>query len=151
VTLDGQGADEMLAGYIGFPGHRIRSLLEKGNFGEAWHFFDEWAKWPGRTRLLGAKFAVAEMTQGALHDALRKFSGKNPLPAWINEGPLVERGIVCRSPVTRMSGGQSGRRVVGELLRQLTVRGLPSLLRHGDRNSMHFSVESRVPFLTPDL
>jgi asparagine synthase (glutamine-hydrolysing) len=28
VTLDGQGADEMLAGYIGYPGQRLRSLLE---------------------------------------------------------------------------------------------------------------------------
>jgi len=28
------------------------------------------------------------------------------------------------------------------------VKGLPALLRHGDRNSMHFSIESRVPFLT---
>jgi asparagine synthase (glutamine-hydrolysing) len=31
---------------------------------------------------------------------------------------------------------------------QLTWEGLQMLLRHGDRNSMAFSVESRVPFLT---
>ena len=29
--------------------------------------------------------------------------------------------------------------------------GLQSLLRHGDRNSMHFSVESRVPFLSNEF
>ncbi len=29
--------------------------------------------------------------------------------------------------------------------------GLASLLRHGDRNSMHWSIESRVPFLTTDM
>ena len=28
---------------------------------------------------------------------------------------------------------------------------LPKLLRHADRNSMAFSIESRVPFLTIDL
>ena len=33
----------------------------------------------------------------------------------------------------------------------MTSCGLQSLLRHGDRNSMHWSVESRVPFLTIDL
>jgi len=33
----------------------------------------------------------------------------------------------------------------------LVNRGLSHLLRHGDRNSMRFSVESRVPFLTIDL
>lgn len=44
-----------------------------------------------------------------------------------------------------------GRRVCAELARSLTKRGLPALLRHGDRNSMRFSVESRVPFLTTDF
>ena len=38
--------------------------------------------------------------------------------------------------------------MVAELAASLTTRGLPALLRHGDRNSMWFSVESRVPFLT---
>jgi asparagine synthase (glutamine-hydrolysing) len=33
----------------------------------------------------------------------------------------------------------------------LADRGLVQLLRHGDRNSMRWSVESRVPFLTSDL
>ena len=33
----------------------------------------------------------------------------------------------------------------------LTVKGLPALLRHADRNSMRFSVESRVPFLTIEM
>jgi asparagine synthase (glutamine-hydrolysing) len=34
-----------------------------------------------------------------------------------------------------------------ELYRQLTRTSLPSLLRYGDRNSMAFSVEARLPFL----
>ena len=44
-----------------------------------------------------------------------------------------------------------GRRLVSELAHCATRRGLPALLRHGDRNSMRFSVESRVPFLTTGL
>lgn len=44
-----------------------------------------------------------------------------------------------------------GRRLVAELARSLHGVGLPGLLRHGDRNSMRFSVESRVPFLTTGL
>ena len=43
------------------------------------------------------------------------------------------------------------RRVKYQLYYQLVKRGLPSLLRHADRNSMAFSIENRVPFLTPDL
>jgi asparagine synthase (glutamine-hydrolysing) len=151
VTLDGQGADEMLAGYSGYPGQRLRSLIEKGHLGEAWNFLDEWSKWPGRSRMAGAKRCVAEMTQGALYQALRSLNGMNALPAWINSEPLVERGIIQRFPHQRSDITESGRRVVAELALSLTRRGLPALLRHGDRNSMRFSVESRVPFLTLDM
>ena len=34
---------------------------------------------------------------------------------------------------------------------QLTSFGIPHLLRHGDRSSMNFSIESRVPFLTREM
>jgi asparagine synthase (glutamine-hydrolysing) len=151
VTLDGQGADEMLAGYSGYPGQRIRSLVEKGSFAEAWHFLDEWARWPGRNRLQGAKRAVAEMAQGPLYDALRRLNGNRTLPAWINPHSLEERGIIRRYPRLRSDTNEAGRRLVAELALSLNRRGLPALLRHGDRNSMRFSVESRVPFLTLEL
>ena len=151
VTLDGQGADEMLAGYNGYPGQRIRSLLEQGSYSEAWHFLDQWAKWPGRTRMAGAKRAVAELTQGPLYDFLRRINGMRDLPAWINADPLEGKGIIRRYPRLRSTRGESGRRLAAELALSLTQRGLPALLRHGDRNSMRFSVESRVPFLTREL
>ena len=151
VTLDGQGADEMLAGYSGYPGQRIRSLVEKGRFAEAWHFLDDWARWPGRSRLQGAKRAVAEMTQGPLYDALRRLNGNRTLPAWIDPDSLEERGIIRRYPRLCSETSESGRRVAAELALSLTRRGLPALLRHSDRNSMRFSVESRVPFLTMEL
>jgi asparagine synthase (glutamine-hydrolysing) len=37
------------------------------------------------------------------------------------------------------------------LYESMTQGGLNSLLRYEDRNSMAFSIESRVPFLTPEL
>ncbi|MBN8450702.1 MAG: asparagine synthase (glutamine-hydrolyzing) [Candidatus Accumulibacter sp.] len=152
VTLDGQGADEMLAGYNGYPGQRIRSLLEQGSYAEAWHFLHEWARWPGRSRLAGAKRAVAELTQGTrLNGFLRRLNGMQALPAWINAAPLEEMRIVRRHPQVRSTQDESCRRLVAELALSLTQRGLPALLRHGDRNSMRFSVESRVPFLTREL
>ncbi len=39
VTLDGQGADELLAGYHGYPGQRVHSLLDQGFWSEAAGFF----------------------------------------------------------------------------------------------------------------
>jgi len=38
-----------------------------------------------------------------------------------------------------------------ELHRNLVENSLPQLLRYEDRNSMAYSIESRVPFLTPEL
>ena len=69
----------------------------------------------------------------------------------MNCEPLLERGIIRGYPRQRPHRSDSGRRVVAELALSLTRRGLPALLRHGDRNSMRFSVESRVPFLTLDM
>lgn len=44
-----------------------------------------------------------------------------------------------------------GRQLANALRSDLMNGGLQSLLRHGDRNSMRWSVESRVPFLTIPL
>ncbi len=149
VTLDGQGADEMLAGYIGYPGQRLRSLLETGRVTDAWAFCNNWAKWPGRSKLMGAKYLASELTDGSLYETLRKIDGKPSAPDWIRPDILVEKGVSLHKPRARPEIETKGRRVIDELGLSLTKRGIVGLLRHGDRNSMAFSIESRVPFLTP--
>lgn len=151
VTLDGQGADELLAGYIGYPGQRLHSLLEERNFLAAIRFINNWSRPPGRSRSLAAKYLVSELTDGHLHGFLRRLNGMHSAPSWINEGVLHDANIEVRKPRIRLTSKMKGRRVMDELSLSLTCRGLPSLLRHGDRNSMHFSVESRVPFLTVEM
>lgn len=148
VTLDGQGADEMLAGYIGYPGQRLRSLLETGRYSDALSFWNNWAMWPGRSRLMAAKYLASEMTEGGLYETLRKIDGKSSVPDWIKPEAFREHGVRLTKPRHEPSTKTKGRRVVDELCLSLTNRGIVSLLRHGDRNSMRFSVESRVPFLT---
>lgn len=151
VTLDGQGADEMLAGYSGYPGQRLRSQLESGQCLQAWRFLNAWAQWPGRSRTYGAKALVGQLVEGGLYDALRTLNGDKALPEWLDVAALQEHGVVRRFPQLSPEHSESGRRVVAELAHSLSNRGLVSLLRHGDRNSMRFSVESRVPFLTLDM
>ena len=151
VTLDGQGADEMLAGYSGYPGQRLRSLLETGQWGQAWQFFNGWTQWPGRGRVLAAKTAVGAFTQGRLYAALRKLNGSPTIPDWIRPGPLRAAGVQLQIPRQLPHNDEKGRRVMAELALSLSQRGLSALLRHGDRDSMRFSVESRVPFLTLDM
>jgi asparagine synthase (glutamine-hydrolysing) len=72
-------------------------------------------------------------------------------PDWIRQGPLREAGVAMEMPLQRNAYDQPGRRMMGSLAASVRQRGLPALLRHGDRNSMRFSIESRVPFLTHQL
>lgn len=150
VTLDGQGADELLAGYNGYPGPRLRSLLEVESPLAAWRFLDAWSQWPGRNRVQGLKLLVAEATEGRLYQALRRLDGRTALPHWLRASALAEGGVSLRHPRQRPELDVRGRRLMAELAYSLNRRGLGSLLRHGDRNSMRFSIESRVPFLTLD-
>lgn len=151
VTLDGQGADEMLAGYSGYPGQRLRSLVETGHWANAWQFARNWAQWPGRSRAFAGKALVAQLSEGGLYQALRALHAGEPSPHWLNTAALQEHGVRTRYPRMQPTQTARGRRVVAELALALQQRGLPALLRHGDRNAMRFSVESRVPFLTLDM
>lgn len=151
VTLDGQGADELLAGYHGYVGQRMHSLLDQHKYGAARRFLREWSTGPGRGLLAGLKATVAECTSGHLYDLLRQLHGAPLAPAWLRMDVLRDAGVKVAFPAHAAAQALPGRRVIAELADALTRRGLPALLRHGDRNAMRFSVESRVPFLTTDL
>jgi len=59
---------------------------------------------------------------------------------------LRERGVDTGYPAVGPEPVR-GERLKTHLRSTLSGYGLPMLLRHADRNSMHFSIESRVPFL----
>lgn len=151
VTLDGQGADELLGGYNAYPGQRVRSLVEQGRPAAAWQFLHAWSRWPGRSLGQGLKRVVGAYSDGQLHRFLRRLDGMDNAPDWIRPGLLREAGVDLEMPLQRNGYDRPGRRMMGSLAGSLRQRGLPALLRHGDRNSMRFSVESRVPFLTHQL
>ena len=150
VTLDGQGADELLAGYDGYPQARLRSLLDQNHFGEAFHFLQAWRQSPGRGRRRALAALMTAMAPEQASSWARKLRyGANA--SWLDFGWLASRGVnaLPHSPLSMLaSEGRKGRRLSSALCDALTGAGLASLLRHGDRNSMHWSIESRVPFLT---
>ena len=148
VVLDGQGADELLAGYFGYPGHRLLSLLESGCFIRAMKFVKQWAKWPGRDIVHPWMWLGRILLPDVLYMAGRKILKKDFKPAWLNIERFIDAGVVFAEFRPSLKPEYKGRRVIEQLATSLRRRGLPALLRHEDRNSMHFSIESRVPFLT---
>jgi asparagine synthase (glutamine-hydrolysing) len=152
VTLDGQGADEMLAGYHGYPQARLHSLLEKKECLSILRFLRNWPKWPGRPAFKGYLYlAELLLPQSSWFDSSR-LRGKNPNPSWLHTNALKEQGVTLREPRTLIDRGDAvGRRLVESLRHALTNNKLIHLLRILDRNSMSWSMESRVPFLTVDM
>ena len=152
VTLDGQGADEVFAGYDGYPSARLRTLISSGKFLEASDFIREWSKWPGRSSLSAIKGLLAESSSDFVYATFGKLIRRSDLPN-LNRSRLGELGVDLnfsrRVLVPHIETSRN--HLKNELLSGLRYRGLPALLRHGDRNSMAASVESRVPFLDREL
>lgn len=151
VTLDGQGADELMAGYSGYPGYRVLSHLSQGRGIEALKFARAWRRWPGRSyKAIALDVARAAFPDSA-YEHVRALAGREAVPSFIDVGKLNAAGVRLSELRPRLDRSPPGRRVVHHLRSSLQHRGLPGLLRHGDRNSMRFSIESRVPFLTTGL
>jgi asparagine synthase (glutamine-hydrolysing) len=152
VTLDGQGADEIFAGYEGYPSARLRSLVRAGKIKHAADFLSAWSTWPGRSKMSALTGALAQASPNAIYSLMRMMSNVEGVPN-LNKSALKDHRIHMEFPrrvlIDRTSPTAA---YLKEELRSIyRYRGLPALLRHGDRNSMSASVESRVPFLDRSL
>jgi asparagine synthase (glutamine-hydrolysing) len=148
VMLDGQGADELLAGYDGYPGHRLLSIIETKGWWAAHKFAKRWSKYPGRNYLLAWKHFGRIKFTDKIYKLFRKIMGRNFEPSWLKIPYLKNNGVKCSERRQKFCEINKGLRVKEALAYSLMHRGLRSLLRVEDRNSMKFSIENRVPFLT---
>jgi asparagine synthase (glutamine-hydrolysing) len=148
VMLDGQGADEMLAGYRHYLAARLASLLRQGRWIEALRFLRRAAGLPGtagRARLVLQ--AMGLLVPGRCKTLAKRLLGRELAPPWLGAAWFARQGV---RPFD--VGGHQGPDVLrAQLHRTLFETSLPMLLRYEDRNSMAQSIESRVPFLTPRL
>lgn len=152
VTLDGQGADELLAGYSGYPQGYLRSLLERGGYLDVPPFLWHWSAWPGRGVKQSLLTLGAVLTPPQARKLAHRVLGRDPAPAWLGRDWLYDNQVTIAVPEPLPCSQEGhGRRLVEQLRAALTGNGLVQLLRHGDRNSMRWSIESRVPFLTTTM
>jgi asparagine synthase (glutamine-hydrolysing) len=147
VMLDGQGADELLAGYFGYPENRIHSLLETKSYLQAASFIAAWSKWPGRDASYLLRSSTKQLVPMHIQNFLNSAIKRSSFPSFISKGYLDQNSFVDVFD----SDVWSGRRLSQRLLKEQSNGELNSLLRHADRNSMRWSIESRVPFLNPKL
>jgi asparagine synthase (glutamine-hydrolysing) len=147
VMLDGQGPDEMLAGYDPYKGVLLSSFLKSSKYGDFYQMFKrftadsfaescETLKWSLYTSLPQSfsKMIARKMAFGRNRaiDAdwinAHHINDEPPLP------PKLSDSLLRDSLIFATTGGP-----------------LQALLRYEDRNSMAFGIESRVPFITPRL
>jgi asparagine synthase (glutamine-hydrolysing) len=145
VTLDGQGADEILAGYTPFLSARLAGMLRRGQVMRAGCFLHAASAQAGTGALL-ARAARYLLPQG-VQSVGRRLVGEELVPGWMAGGWLAANGVDTRAP----QQPRRGRVLMDELAESLESRVLPSLLRYQDRNSMSYAVESRVPFLNTEI
>jgi asparagine synthase (glutamine-hydrolysing) len=146
VMLDGQGADEQLAGYVDLAFYYLRELHYKREYVrlavEAWRHArlhrKPWASMlPGRAANIVGRFISF---------------GKKHVPSlvldWMKPEMTEEYQRQSYYLANQRKKPFGDLEELNNVLYQLTfLNNLQELLKYEDRNSMAFSVESRLPFL----
>lgn len=152
VNLDGQGADELLYGYHNFP---FRSYLVSSvrDFGlrETQKQMKEIASLYG-VSYYSLNFQLAKgllVKRFRAHAAMYHYFKLKKEKSWLNDGFYKKQ--YNASYLINNSYMAEGLQFSSELKRKsydlIRHTNLPGILRQVDRNSMAFSVESRLPFL----
>lgn len=134
VLLDGQGSDEIFAGYIIYYKYYLFESLLHFHINEAWktagrmkNRLSDMVVFPAMTLL-----SSLGLSQGFLRNlwlsSQRHLAGIEKIEL---ANPLNERGFDLNRA----------------LRSDLTSYSIPQLLRYEDKNSMRWSIETRVPFL----
>ena len=136
VLLDGQGADEILGGYYNFAGIHLIELLKSFKFNR---FFKEYNQLK-QNFTPQIKNAVLRAAYYYLPESIQHQLRANERLSYNFINPENLKELELTIP-------KRGGKTFDEHVNLSVKFGMYELLRYEDRNSMAFSIESRVPFL----
>ncbi|MBI4091334.1 asparagine synthase C-terminal domain-containing protein, partial [candidate division WWE3 bacterium] len=132
VLLDGQGSDEILAGYNPYILVYLNQLLKKGNF----------------LTLILELAANIPLIIGILTEELAARFKNIPRPLSLINPTFKDEMMLKYSDIFSSTVTDNLKK---RLYEDLFKDSIPALLRYEDKNSMAFSIEGRVPFLDRNL
>jgi asparagine synthase (glutamine-hydrolysing) len=144
VLLDGQGADEVLAGYHKYYQWYWQELYREKKLGKSKEI--EQARARGVTQSFGVKNKIAALVPEFAAGILQTRKAKKAF-----NHPHLEREFAFSNKQSLYYSTPANFDLNGALHYNTFVNGLEELLRLADRNSMAHAVEVRLPFLDHQL
>lgn len=146
VVLNGQGADETLAGYANYFNDYWYTLLRTGQGIRAWREVRAYTA----TRGSGAATLFLTVVSRLFHHQLRRFRPYRRFVRRRRLGRLTQQRWFTPSLIEHLGASDAGYEDADlhtVLRRSVERTPLPHYLRMEDRNSMAHGVEARLPFM----
>ena len=139
VLLEGQGADELLSGYLQYPAIETLAHLMAGRLPKFW------ASYRRMSQISSFAWSTGWLTRTAFPAIVNGFTRDRRLK--LVHPDLVEAWLKLEPNSTISVAGDHYDPVYKALWRDHSQDILPSLLQYGDSISMAHGIESRLPFL----